>query len=67
MTYPQRLRILREKKGMTQEQIALILKTSQQYYGKYENGKRPLPVEHLITLCKFYKVSSDWILGLKEK
>lgn len=67
MTYPQRLKILREKKGMTQEQIALILKTSQQYYGKYENGKRPLPVDHLITLCKFYKVSADWILGLKEK
>ena len=67
MTYPQRLKILREKKGMTQEQIALILKTSQQYYGKYENGKRPLPVDHLITLCKFYKISADWILGLKEK
>lgn len=67
MTYQQRLKILREKKGMTQEQIALILKTSQQYYGKYENGKRPLPIEHLITLCKFYKVSADWLLGLKEK
>lgn len=67
MTYAQRLKILREKKGMTQEQIAVVLKTSQQYYGKYENGKRPLPIEHLITLCKFYKVSADWILGLKEK
>ena len=65
MTYQQRLKILREKKGMTQGQIALILKTSQQYYGKYENGIRPLPIEHLITLCKFYKVSADWILGLK--
>lgn len=67
MTYAQRLKILREKKGLTQEQVATILKTSQQYYGKYENGKRPLPIEHLITLSKFYKVSSDWILGLKEK
>lgn len=65
MTYQQKLKILREKKGMTQGQIALILKTSQQYYGKYENGIRPLPIEHLITLCKFYKVSADWILGLK--
>lgn len=67
MTYAQRIKILREKRGMTQEQVAILLKTSQQYYGKYENGIRPLPIEHLITLCKFYKVSADWVLGLKEK
>lgn len=67
MTYQQKLKILREKKGMTQGQIAMILKTSQQYYGKYENGLRPLPIEHLITLCKFYNVSADWVLGIKEK
>lgn len=67
MTYQQKLKVLREKKGMTQGQIAMILKTSQQYYGKYENGIRPLPIEHLITLCKFYNVSADWVLGIKEK
>lgn len=67
MTYQQKLKVLREKKGMTQSQIAIILKTSQQYYGKYENGIRPLPIEHLITLCKFYNVSADWVLGIKEK
>ena len=67
MTYQQKLKILREKKGMTQGQVAMILKTSQQYYGKYENGLRPLPIEHLITLCKFYNVSADWVLGIKEK
>lgn len=67
MTYQQKLKILREKRGMTQGQVAMILKTSQQYYGKYENGLRPLPIEHLITLCKFYNVSADWVLGIKEK
>lgn len=66
MTYQERLKYLRQEKGLSQNDIALLLKTSQQYYGKYENGQRPLPLEHLITLCKFYKVSSDWILGLKE-
>ncbi len=67
MTYMSIFRDLRQERGLSQAQIARLLKTSQQYYGKYENGQRPLPVEHLITLCKFYNVSADWVLGLKEK
>ena len=35
--------------------------------GMYENGKRSLPIEHLKTLAKFYKVSTDYILGLTNK
>ena len=36
------------------------------YYGKYERGVHPLPIERLIFLCKFYNVSADYILGLPE-
>ena len=67
MTYMNIFKDLRQERGLSQAQIAQLLKTSQQYYGKYENGQRPLTVEHLITLCKFYNVSADWVLGLKEK
>lgn len=67
MTYMDIFRDLRQERGLSQSQIAQLLKTSQQYYGKYENGQRPLPIDHLITLCKFYNVSADWVLGLKEK
>ncbi|MBR4077716.1 MAG: helix-turn-helix transcriptional regulator [Oscillospiraceae bacterium] len=67
MTYQQRLRDLRTERGLSQEAVAQVLNTTQQYYGKYELGKRPLPVDHLITLCRFYEVSADWLLGLKEK
>lgn len=63
MDYAQRIRDLREDKDLTQEAISKLLKTSQSYYAQYENRKRPLPTEHLITLCKFYNVSSDYILG----
>ncbi len=63
MDYAQRIRDLREDKDLTQEAVSKLLKTSQSYYAQYENRKRPLPTEHLITLCKFYNVSSDYILG----
>ena len=64
MNYSQRIRGLREDKDLYQKDIALLLNTSQSYYAQYENGKRPLPIEHLIKLCNFYKVSADYILGI---
>lgn len=63
MIYSQRIRDLREDKELTQTDIAKILDTTQSYYAQYENGHRPLPLEHLITLCKFYNVSPEYILG----
>ncbi|MBE6802348.1 MAG: helix-turn-helix transcriptional regulator [Ruminococcaceae bacterium] len=67
MNYAQRIRDLREDGDYTQKEIADILKTTQSYYAQYENGHRPLPIDHLITLCKFYNVSADYILGLKDE
>ena len=67
MEYPQRLRALREDNDKTQRDIAEVLNTTQQYYGQYELGKRSLHIDHLITLCKFYNVSADYILGLKDE
>ncbi|MBO5232486.1 MAG: helix-turn-helix transcriptional regulator [Clostridia bacterium] len=64
--YPCRLRELREDRDLHQKEIAELLQTTQQYYSQYENGKRKLPIEHLITLCKFYNVSADYILGLPK-
>lgn len=63
-TYQIRIKELREDNEETQEDIAKLLKTTKQYYGKYELGERPLPIKHLITLAKHYKTSSDYILGL---
>lgn len=58
------IRELREDHDLTQADIAKILGTSQQIYSRYELGSRELPIKHLITLCKYYGVSSDYILCL---
>lgn len=63
MIYAQKLRDLREDNDKKQAEIAIVLKTTQSYYAQYENGHRPLPIEHLITLCRYYDVSADYILG----
>lgn len=58
------IRELREDNDFTQKEIADILGTTQQVYSRYEKGVNEMPVRHIIALCKFYKVSSDYILGL---
>lgn len=63
MHYTQRLKELREDKDQKQEGIAIMLGITRQQYQLYESGKRKLPIDHLITLCKLYEVSADYILG----
>ncbi len=66
MEYFDRLKSLRIDSDLYQKDVAKILGIDQQYYSKYETGKNELPLRHLMTLCKFYGVSSDYILGLPE-
>lgn len=58
------MRDLREDHDLNQEQIAKILKITRQQYQLYESGKRKLPINKLIEICKYYKVSADYILGI---
>ena len=58
------LRGLREDRDLTQMQIADLLKIGRTMYRRYETGETDIPVRHLKTLCIFYGVSSDYILGL---
>ena len=65
--YIKRLRDLREDHDKTQQQIAEVLGTSQTMYARYERGANELPLRHLVTLCRYYRVSADYILGLTDK
>lgn len=64
--YAQRIRDLRIDHDMSQAQIAIILGTTKNQVGKYERGEQEMPIKHLLTLCSYYKVSADYVLGLPE-
>ena len=64
MIYPERLRNLREDRDLTQAQVGAVINKSQQGYSHIENGRAELKIDDLIVLCKFYNVSSDYIIGL---
>lgn len=62
-----RIRDLREDNDLTQKQMASILNCSQQVYSNYELGQRDIPTAILIKLADYYDVSTDYILGRKDK
>lgn len=66
-TYVQIMHELREDNDLTQQEVADYLGTSQTMYARYERGANELPIRHLIRLCEYYQVSSDYFLGLSAK
>ena len=65
--YHERIKNLREDHDLTQTEVAQYLHIAQTTYSQYELGKRSIPVDYIIALCKFYHVSADYILGLSDK
>ena len=61
-----RIKDLREDHDLLQKDVAKLLGISQQYYSEYEKGNRTIPIQHLITLSKFYETSIDYIVGLSD-
>ena len=61
-----RIKDLREDSNLTQAEIAKHLHIKQNTYSQYENGQRQIPLSCLIALAKFYKTSTDYILGLTD-
>lgn len=55
---------VREDRDLKQKDIAAILGVNQQYYSKYETGEYEIPTRHIVTLCKHYNLSADYLLGL---
>lgn len=60
------LKLLREKKGVSQQAVADYLEITRQAYSNYENGKRQADYETLLKLGEFFNVSIDYLLN-KEK
>ena len=65
--YYRRLRDLREDHDLTQEQVAAFLGMKQSQYSRYERGVRDLPTDILIRLARYYKTSTDYLLGLTNQ
>lgn len=66
MNTGQRLKQLREEKGLSQEEVAKLIGVGRTTYLKYESGENR-PVRKLDELTRLFNVSSDYIMGLSPE
>lgn len=58
-----RIKELRTEFGITQADLAKLLKISDRAVGYYEKGEREPDNETLIKIAEYFKVSVDYLLG----
>lgn len=63
----ERIRLLRENKGVTQEEIGKHINVPQRTYAYYESGERMIPPHVLAALAVYHNVSVDYILELTDE
>ena len=64
--YFQRLEDLRVDNDKTQIEIAEYLNLNRNVYWRSEKGEREIPVWAVIKLAGYYRVSTDYLLGLTD-
>ena len=62
-----RLKTLRLKENMTQQQLARKLGLTKSVISAYETGLRQPSYDVLIHIAKIYDVSTDYLLGIENK
>lgn len=66
MTLGNRLRILRCLFQLTQSELCELLYISQSNYSQWENDEKEPKHHRLVTLAKFYSVSTDFLLTAEK-
>ena len=61
--FHEKLKVLRKKKGLTQQEVADFFGIQQAVYQKWESGNRKPSYENLSMLACIFDVSIDYLLG----
>ena len=61
--FHEKLKILRKKRGLTQQEVADFFGVKQPIYQKWESGMRKPSYENLSMLACIFDVSIDYLLG----
>lgn len=61
-----RIRDMREDHDKSQQEIADYLNMHRSVYRRYESGERETPAWVFVKLAEYYRVSTDYLLGLTD-
>ena len=62
----EKLRYLRKEKGVSQKVVAEALGITLSAYSNYEQGIREPNLQILASICKYFDVTADYLLGLED-
>ncbi|MCT4606638.1 MAG: helix-turn-helix domain-containing protein [Marinisporobacter sp.] len=65
-TIGERIKELREAKGLNSKEIANMLDINTSTYSKLENNKKSIGVLELRKITEYFSVSADYILGTNK-
>ena len=66
MKFSDRLKELRNEKGLTQQNLAEMLEIKRYNISDWEQGRTEPDIKSIIKLAKFFDISTDYILGVSE-
>lgn len=65
--FAERIKELRQERNIGQEELAKCLNVSKGIISLWENDLREPKMTSLIALSKFFEVSIDYLVGLKDE
>jgi len=65
-SFSERLKELREEKGLSLKQLSKEIGISDVAIGRWERKARIPNIEALIVIAKYFNVSADYLLGLTD-
>ena len=67
MNLSEKLKVLRKASGKSREVVANDLRIKPRTLQAYETGERIPTVDTIVLIAKYYKVTTDFLLGMAEK
>ncbi len=66
-TFGEEFKFQRNKAKLTQQELANLIKTSQQNISRWENNEVEPGISHCVALADCYKISLDELIGREVK
>ena len=67
LTLGEKVRNLREDADLNQTQLGAALGMTQRKVSYIECGKYEPSIDDIVAVCRYFKITSDYLLGLSER
>lgn len=67
LSFGEKIRNLREDSELSQTELAKAVGMTQRKISYIECGKYEPNIDDIVILCRYFKVSADYLIGLKDR